>query len=1134
MNNKLQKIILCWTFALLGSSVHSQILNKPSTDAKLTPSVTGNSSIGNIYSPNLFEGSTNINIPIYNYSTDAGGFGINLGYNTKGVKVDEPSGNVGLHWSLNAGGSITRVMKDVPDEIWDQRYLTNGMVQYYPVTGRMFWYDFTDQEKTDQVNHLIYGDGESDDFVVSAGGLNFTFNLGKGGYVFSHPHTNAKVRFLLNGQTVTRPTEDNLAASAYEQFSFEITDVQGNIYYFDKGTTDKKSFYDGRGNIEVSSITYISQWVLTKVKLASGSAITYNYQQKNLGSAPVYFSEIQSEHTDGLIMPSREAVIPVGNRPELDYIQYPNGIKAEFIYRTQTSPRCDNTGERILQEIKIGSGLTNCMRYRFNQVYAMSRGTTNGNNTELDITSPCATMSSLPSMDARLYHRLRLKGIDILSCDGSTTEPYYSFDYDPRPMPRRLYAGQDFFGYYNGQPVNESATYNSVPLHRSFTDGSLYGMNKSPNADSIKVGMLTSLRNAYGGKVSFEYEAHVLSGVNNGELPNDDGLFLGKGAADGLRLKSITESDRFYPGNYKRTSFSYADGQIFMNGGYFHYPVRVPHAGDPPNVYNVTNIYVSPHQLINGSNHGYSQVNARVTNQDNQLLSSEETTFTNFKDENGNTRSLINGGTKKFFEYPYTDKQYIRDWEIGLPVKEVSYDLNNMMVSERTNIYEQVTHSQEASTLVFNRKELRTVPAIWSTSNYVPYYVAASDTYIPYTGRSLLKSSTVKKYTTATEYVEDQVSYSYDERENLSTTTARNSKGEYTYVKNVFNYTVAGPNIPGPTGGILFDMTLGGLEKVVSTERWLKGTGTPGFSDELLDASITGYFYKSGQLTTQSLHTLMTGEPIGFTAYTGLTPGNLGNAYGRVISAYNGDPVAGFQKVSEVTHTDAKGNPLETKLMDQEQYKAMLWDTATGNKLADVSNAKYNEIGCSGFESNIPGMSYTGQEMITNGNFIYKQAGINNTSGKISGNWAYLLSSSPYLTTIKTANNLTADKDYLVTFWAKNGVPALSGAGVASVTFSAAAPPVNGWTFYQGRFRATAAGVMTFSSGTAVYLDELRLFPAEALMSSWTYDPMTGKTAATDASGRISYMEYDKLGRPAVSRDQEGHILQQTTYGVHQ
>lgn len=83
-----------------------------SVDAKLLPGA-GNGSSGNVFSPNLFNGTANVSIPIYSYGNE----GISLSYNTAGVKVDQLSGPIGVNWNLNAGGSIQRIVKDMPDEM---------------------------------------------------------------------------------------------------------------------------------------------------------------------------------------------------------------------------------------------------------------------------------------------------------------------------------------------------------------------------------------------------------------------------------------------------------------------------------------------------------------------------------------------------------------------------------------------------------------------------------------------------------------------------------------------------------------------------------------------------------------------------------------------------------------------------------------------------------------------------------------------------------------------------------------------------------------------------------------------------------------------------------------------------------
>ncbi|MEM0939209.1 MAG: hypothetical protein AAGI25_05375, partial [Bacteroidota bacterium] len=65
----------------------------------------------------LFTGTTSMNVPLYTATNSAGsGVPVMLQYHAGGIKVNEIAGPVGLGWNLVAGGSITRVIRGVPDE----------------------------------------------------------------------------------------------------------------------------------------------------------------------------------------------------------------------------------------------------------------------------------------------------------------------------------------------------------------------------------------------------------------------------------------------------------------------------------------------------------------------------------------------------------------------------------------------------------------------------------------------------------------------------------------------------------------------------------------------------------------------------------------------------------------------------------------------------------------------------------------------------------------------------------------------------------------------------------------------------------------------------------------------------------
>lgn len=79
------------------------------------------------------------------------------------------------------------------------------------------------------------------------------------------------------------------------------------------------------------------------------------------------------------------------------------------------------------------------------------------------------------------------------------------------------------------------------------------------------------------------------------------------------------------------------------------------------------------------------------------------------------------------------------------------------------------------------------------------------------------------------------------------------------------------------------------------------------------------------------------------------------------------------------------------------------------------------------------------------------------------------------------------------------------------------------------------SSVVTVGSGSYTInltgqVDEVRFYPVEAKMTTYTYRPLVGMTSQTDINNRVTYYEYDDLGRLAVVRDQDGNILKKICY----
>lgn len=214
-----------------------------------------------------------------------------------------------------------------------------------------------------------------------------------------------------------------------------------------------------------------------------------------------------------------------------------------------------------------------------------------------------------------------------------------------------------------------------------------------------------------------------------------------------------------------------------------------------------------------------------------------------------------------------------------------------------------------------------------------------------------------------------------------------------------------------------------------------------------------------------------------------------------------------YDAVSDIKY-DSKNNLIQfNKNGDITSY---IWDYNQNIRIADVLNASYTDVAYTSFEAD--GM----------GNWD----GINTANiqigGGISGDNCYNQNNSSI-----SKSNLDAAKNYVITYWSKTGPFAVSGTltGYPKVLGSV---QLNGykWTLYEhiiaGQSTATLSG-----NGS---LDELRLYPKQAQMVTYTYKPLIGLTTQCDANNRITFYEFDALGRLSVVRDQNNNILKKICY----
>ncbi|MEJ0105019.1 MAG: hypothetical protein WDO19_21800 [Bacteroidota bacterium] len=140
------------------------------------------------------------------------------------------------------------------------------------------------------------------------------------------------------------------------------------------------------------------------------------------------------------------------------------------------------------------------------------------------------------------------------------------------------------------------------------------------------------------------------------------------------------------------------------------------------------------------------------------------------------------------------------------------------------------------------------------------------------------------------------------------------------------------------------------------------------------------------------------------------------------------------------------------------------------------------------------------------------------TNDGITGKQSYQLSGGAV-----TKTGLTTGQSYIVSYWTKNAsaftISGTQGSPIQGRT-------VSGWTYFEHK----VTGVTQVSlSGTGL-IDELRLYPAEAQMITYTYDPLFGMTSQCDINNIVTYYEYDALSRLKLIRDQDKNVIRTIEY----
>ncbi len=467
-----------------------------------------------------------------------------------------------------------------------------------------------------------------------------------------------------------------------------------------------------------------------------------------------------------------------------------------------------------------------------------------------------------------------------------------------------------------------------------------------------------------------------------------------------------------------------------------------------------------------------------------------------------------------------SNKQRYAPWAYGLPKLVTAYDANGYKVKEVENIYDQFNIKKlikpcgdagqppcdNPSGLVLSnlvgckcdvkktysqRSTHWTDPGIYNApASYkiLPSADMGVDMYGLYTGRVQLSTTKERlfKPNDNTNYVETVTDFGYDYvTYELRNTRTIKSNGDdvRTYLTFSRDYST----------GILNTFNTNNMQSVPvakTTWQYKAGSGT----DTYLSEEVNEYT----QLTNGDIKLARTLEQ----SY------DKPEAY-PVWATYNGPGAPGtnyakYRETQTFSYDAVTGNLTGAKDLGNRQL-SNIYDYDDKYAVATVINAHpVNDK-----------PAYTSFETDKTGGWTLSGTPAYNTTYAATGARSLSLSGITLWAT------LNSSKPYILSFWASNPV-SVSGASLVK-----SAPVKAGLTYYEYNVPQGTGTVYLWGSG---YMDELRVYPADARMRTTTYDPVIGKTSECDENNRITYYTYDNLGRLQFVKDDNRNIVKMYEY----
>ncbi|MFN8291996.1 MAG: DUF5977 domain-containing protein [Chitinophagaceae bacterium] len=980
--------------------------------------------------------SGNINLPI------------TLKYHAGGYKVNELPSWVGMGWTLDVGGIISKKVNGL-DDMFDSRenqfpyyvFAPNNNI-FHPII-KTIHQAVADQAILANSDPIAYKtflgriakgnvDGEADEFI-------FSTPEGSGTIVYSQLTQKFQIN-KINGWKALF----NLSNSPLIEAKWDVIGTSGVRYNFGAIELEKNPLnYNPPEEAQSYNTQLISSWHLSQVyDDINGKSISlyYNSPWKFFNTGDSYTWEItpagifKSGGVRGYLKEQQELTV--------DHINFDNGVVQFVPLTTPGSP---------LKEMQVKDYQNRIVkRILFDYFYDTAR-LANGQPDPQGLT-------------------LFLKGfreINIKANGDTVKNAPYVFNYDfNRHVPKRFSYAQDSWGFFNGKLNNPNLIPNDILVaYNSNVAGQ--GGDRSIDTACTKAGIIKEIIHPTGGKTVLDFEN------------NRDGAVI----TGGLRVRSISKYDPVSAQTIT-TKYEYTDANG-VGTGYRMFQPRFSYmyhkmstSGGEDDLLKIEGQSIAPLFAQQASPIMYQQVLEKVQASQGDII------------------------TRHFFSLPVIldGGQGEND---GVPYNKISYDDNAGNLEYKTELFKNTNGVQ--SLLKKSETNSGTLKnysdAFWNIQAAWSYF----DKWLVFTGNDPFNQIGLNievKTNTYRHFRESIVPKEITETEY--------SNGQGITQKYYFDYDTSNGN---PRIVKTVDSkgdTLIKVSKYASDYQAINGSSNPWNStiNSLLASNLISLPVEV------AIYTKRPNQPALLTDATLIQ--YAGGKVRKFYKLHSEIPVSDFQPsyndaggfyydsryklLQEITETDANNNALT--VIGDTKTESYIWDYAATLPIAHVTNAVNSNIAYTSFET-----AYTGNWTVSGGT-------VNATPG-ITGSRSYILSAG---NSISKAD--LSPGQYIVSYWSKNGSMSVNGGTVTGTVTK------NGWTYFEHILN----GITAVTISGAGNIDEVKLYPAGALMNTYTYDPLVGMQTQCDANSKILYYEYDSFNRLSYIRDLDNNILKKICY----